>query len=267
MLRTIWTKTLRDQRRSLFWWMLGAAIPVVVYVVVSYPAVRDNPQYDELLSAYPQEMIDMLLAGASSFTTPAGYLQGSLFAMMVPIIFLVFAIGRGANAIAGEEEAKTLDLLLANPVSRTRVVLEKFLALIAATALLAILFWLVLWIGTNMVDMNIAATNLAAATFGVLSLGLLFGTLALAIGAMTGNRGLSIGLTGAIALGAYMLNAIGMNLEALETVRKVSPFYLYIGNTPLENGLSIAHMAALLGATVVLLALGLITFNRRDVAI
>jgi ABC-2 type transport system permease protein len=223
MLRNIMLKTLRDQRRSLFWWGLGVAIPIVVYVVVSYPTVRDNPQYDELLEAYPQEMMDLLLAGADSFTTPSGYLQGALFALIVPLIFLIFAIGRGANAIAGEEEAKTLELLLAHPVSRVRVVLEKFGALSVVTLLLAIIFWLVLWAGATIAEMEISALNLAAATVGVLCLGLLFGTLALAVGAITGNRGLSIGITAAVGLGMYMLNGLGMNIEALEEIRKASP--------------------------------------------
>ncbi len=267
MLRNIWLKTLRDQRRSLFWWITGGAIPIVVYVIVSYPTIRDNPQYDELLQAYPPEMMDLLLAGADSFTSPTGYLQGSLFALIIPIIFLVFAIARGAAAIAGEEERKTLDLLLAHPVSRARVLLEKFGAMVTAILLLGAAFWLMLVIGAGMVEMDIPAGNILAAMIGVINLGLLFGTLALAAGALTGNRGLAVGITGAAALGLYMLNGVGMNIEALEEIRKISPFYLYIGNQPLENGLSLGFTAALLGATVVLLLLGLWGFNRRDIAV
>ena len=267
MLRNILLKTLRDQRRALFWWTIGITVPILIYVVVSYPTIRDNQQYDELLKAYPPEMMNLLLAGADSFTSPAGYLQGALFALIVPLMFMIFAIGRGAHAIAGEEDEKTLELLLAHPVGRGRVVLEKFGALIAATALLGIIFWLMLWAGATAVEMDISASNLAAATIGVLCLGLLFGTLALAIGAITGNRGLSIGIAAAVGLGAYMLNGLGQNIEALEEIRKVSPFYLYIGNLPLQNGLSLGHMAALLGATLVLLFLAIVTFNRRDVSV
>jgi ABC-2 type transport system permease protein len=267
MLRNILLKTLRDQRKSLFWWMIGGVIPIVVYVVISYPTVRDNPQYDELLEAYPQEMMDLLLAGAESFTSPTGYLQGSMFALIIPIIFLVFAIARGAAAIAGEEERKTLDLLLAHPVSRTSVLLQKFGAMLAAILLLGLVFWLMLVVGAGMVDMNIPAGNLAAAMIGVMNLGLLFGTLALAVGAITGNRGLAVGITGAAALGLYMLNGVGMNIEGLEEIRKISPFYLYIGNQPLESGVSLGFTAALLGPTILLLLLGLWRFNRRDIAV
>ena len=38
------------------------------------------------------------------FTTPAGYLRSETFSTLGPILFLVFAIGAGSRAIAGEEE-------------------------------------------------------------------------------------------------------------------------------------------------------------------
>ena len=44
---------------------------------------------------------------------------------MVPLLLMIAAIGAGAGAIAGEEERGTLELLLANPLSRRRLVLEK----------------------------------------------------------------------------------------------------------------------------------------------
>jgi ABC-2 type transport system permease protein len=266
MLRNIMLKTLRDQRRGLAWWGLGIAL-LVAYIMVVYPTIRDNTQYDQLLQAYPEQLKELLLAGTESFTSPSGYLNGALFAMLVPLMFLIFTTGRGANAIAGEEEGKTLDLLLAHPVSRTRVVLEKFLALLVATVILGVIFWLVLWSSAVAVNMDIAASNLAVAMLGAVNLGLLFGALALALGAATGNRSLSLGITATIGVAAYLLNSLGANVEALETVRKLSPFYLYIGAQPLENGLSFGHTAALLGATLVLLLVALAAFNRRDVAV
>jgi ABC-type transport system involved in multi-copper enzyme maturation permease subunit len=60
---------------------------------------------------------------------------------LAPLLFLIFAIGQGSGAIAGEEERGTLDLLLANPRSRVRIVLEKFGALALMTLGLAAMMW------------------------------------------------------------------------------------------------------------------------------
>jgi hypothetical protein len=48
-------------------------------------------------------------------TTPAGYLQGTLFALLGPLLLVMMAVTTGARAIAGDEEAGTLDLVLAQP--------------------------------------------------------------------------------------------------------------------------------------------------------
>lgn len=49
--------------------------------------------------------------------------------MVAPMLIIILGIALGSDAIAGEEERKTMDLLLSNPISRSRIVLEKFLAM------------------------------------------------------------------------------------------------------------------------------------------
>ena len=56
-------------------------------------------------------------------------------------------------------------------------------------------------------------------------------------------------------------------MDALEPYRKVSPFYYYSGADPLSNGLDPGHVAVLVGITMVLLAMGVFAFRRRDLAV
>jgi ABC-2 type transport system permease protein len=39
-----------------------------------------------------------------------------------PLLLIIYSVAAGASAIAGEEDRRTLDLLLASPVSHTRVI-------------------------------------------------------------------------------------------------------------------------------------------------
>jgi ABC-2 type transport system permease protein len=89
------------------------------------------------------------------------------------------------------EEAGTLDLLLAHPVSRTRLVLERFAALAAAVAWLGLVVWAGTLAAARAPDMGIGAGPITAATLGLLGLG--FGTVALAAGALSGRRGQVLG--------------------------------------------------------------------------
>ena len=55
---------------------------------------------------------------------------------MLPILFLVYGIGRGARSVAGEEEAGNLEVLLTTRVSPTSLVLHRAAAL--ATGMLGL---------------------------------------------------------------------------------------------------------------------------------
>lgn len=161
MLPSIAPKSLRDARRGFLWWSLGL-IGFVALIVSVYPTVHSNPSLNKLAQDYPQALKAFIAFGGQvDYTTPAGYLGIELFSLMVPLLLMIAAIGTGAGAIAGEEERGTLELLLANPVSRARVVLEKSAALALEIAALGLVLWLALWIGAIAAGMDISAGRLA----------------------------------------------------------------------------------------------------------
>ena len=87
----------------------------------------EHPRSAADFQGYMENLPDALrtLIG-SDFTTPAGYLRSETFSALGPILMLVFAIGAGSRAIAGEEEGRTLDLLLSTPVRRRHVLVDKW---------------------------------------------------------------------------------------------------------------------------------------------
>src|ERR1700675_2696400 len=126
------TKTLRDQKRPVIGWGTGLAAMAAMYVSF-YPTIRNSAaSLDKYLQSLPDAVKQLL--GDQAFSSPAGYLRSEVFSILGPILFLVFVIGSGARAIAGEEEAGTLDLLLSTPISRRQVVFDKAVALLAASA-------------------------------------------------------------------------------------------------------------------------------------
>ena len=267
MLSNILLKTLRDKRRSMLFWGIGL-VALAIMIMSFLPTITNE---SEAIEAYieilPEELMAAFGGDIADIATPEGFLNAELFFMMTPILFLVFTIGFGAGAIAGEEEQGTLDMLLANPLSRRRVVLEKFGALSIGIMLLAIVYWVGLAVGLAAVDSDINLLNVAAACFSAALLGIAFGTLSLAIGCATGKRNLAMAGTGGLAVVTYFLNALAPVIDFLEPFRGLSPFYYYIGGDPLYNGLNLGHATVLTGLTVVLLFVALITFERRDLAV
>ena len=110
--------------------------------------MHSNPGLKKLTEDYPKALQAFVAFGGQvDYASAAGYLGIELFSLMVPLLFLVAAIGDRGRAIAGEEERGRSRLLLANPVSRTRVVLEKAVALSLEIVGLGLVLWLALWVG------------------------------------------------------------------------------------------------------------------------
>lgn len=266
MLRSVLSKTLWDLRRSFFWWTLGL-IGLVALMAAVFPTIRDNPDMNRLVEQYPEALKAFIaFGGAVDYTSGAGYLGSELFSFMIPLLFMVSAVGNGAGAIAGEEERGTLDLLLSNPVTRARVALEKLGAMVAELAGLGLVLWASLWLSEVVVGLDVSAEHLAAAAANAALLALAFGSIAFMLGAATGHRALAIGIATAGAVAAYLVNALASLVPALRVPQKLSPFYHYAAGDPLRQGLALGHSLVLVAIVAAAAVVGVVAFERRDLA-
>jgi len=264
MLHSVLTKTLYDQRRALLGWVVGLALLVGMYVAI-WPSMSGQPSMDELLQNMPEALRSLFSMSGADMSTPVGYVEVELLAFMGPLLLLLYATGAGAAAVAGEEDRGTLDLLLATPVSRARIVLEKFGATIVGTALLATAMALALLGEGRLADMALPAGNVIAAMAHMTLLALVFGALATAIGAFTGHPGLSRSVPAVAAVLAYVVNGLGPVVSWLAPWQRYSPFYQYAGHDPLRHGFSLPAALVSLATVAALIVAATIGFGRRDV--
>lgn len=206
----------------------------------------------------------MFSAEGSDLSTPAGYLNIELFTFMLPLIVMAITIAIGAAATAGEEERGTLKLLLANPVPRWRIVVEKAAGAAALAAVLCAGVWVSLAAAARLIDVDIALERVAAALASVWLLACAIGAVAMLVGALTGRRTLSIAAALGVAILGFFLNALAPLSDVLEPWRAFSPHYHYIGYDPLRNGLVLEHALILAAISVVVVALAAFAFERRD---
>jgi ABC-2 type transport system permease protein len=266
MLGSVLAKTLREQRRALAWWAVGLVAACVV-TTSFYPSVaKSADQLSELLDSLPEGLRNAFLGGAVDFASPEGYLQGRLFALFVPLLLLIYAIGAGARAIAGEEERLTLDLLLSTPVTRRRVLLDKAAALLIASVGLAVVLWLAIAISGPPFDVIVPVDRLAAAILTAFLLATAFGAIALAVGSGTGHRGLAVGVASGAAATTYLIDVLALSVDGLGWLQRLSPFYYYRSSQPLTSGLQPFDALVLAAIAVVGIVVAVVAFERRDLA-
>lgn len=264
MLRTVFSKTLRDQRKALAWWAAGFAGAILLYSSF-WPSVRDNAeQFNEYLRNLPDFLKNLL--GQIDYTIPEGYLQSELFTFLAPTLLIVYGIGAGARAVAGEEEAGSLDLLLSVPIRRRRVLVDKFAAMLGATFFLTIVMWISVVAFGPLFDLRVGLGGFTAMSLNTFLLGMVFGSLALAVGTSTGRRSVAIGVPSGLAVATFIVNTLGPSVDWLDPFRLLSPFYYYSDGNPILNGLDPVHALVLAGVSAAAFAYALWAFERRDLA-
>jgi ABC-2 type transport system permease protein len=71
---------------------------------------------------------------------------------LIQIIFCIWAVGRAAGAIAGELDRGTMELLLAQPLARSRLILAHFCVDLIVLPILCLSLWAGTWLGVRMVS-------------------------------------------------------------------------------------------------------------------
>ena len=258
-------RSLRDQRRSLLVWA-GALVGIVAIYVAIYPSIKGNSSFNKLIDEMPKAYRALFSVSSSAdFTSPAGYLNTELLSFMGPLLVLIYSIGAGSAAVAGEEYRHTLDLVLANPVSRARVVIEKFAAMAGGVALLMLVLWVSLVAEGAAAGMKVPVANSAAAVLQLGLLGIEFGAVALLAGCATGHLAFSRAVAGFAAAAAYLVNGLAQLAGWLRPIRPASPFYQFLGHDPLRNGVWLNALPAMAVTALILVAAAVATFRVRDV--
>lgn len=262
MLRNPFWKFFHDQRTSLLVWNVALAATTAMYVAF-FPMMK-NQQMTSAINSYPKALRDAL--GLQDLASGPGYLGGTVFGLVIPILVIIFGVMLASRVTATDEEAGTLDLFLSYPVSRTSFYLQRAAAMLCCLLDAAVVIYLVVLVTSKSVGMNISALHLAAACLLLAALAGLFGGIAVAVAGVIGRKSVVAGAAGGLAVIAYLLNSFAPQVHQIAWLSKLSPFHYYSGGEPLVRGLSFAHLGVLVAGILVLLAAGTVAINRRDIA-
>ncbi|GGZ20121.1 ABC transporter permease subunit [Streptomyces poonensis] len=255
--RSAYTKTLFDNRRILAVWALATGLLAMAYAGF-YPQLTADAS-----DSVPEAMRGF---GFDDLTSAAGYLQGAVFGLLVPLLVTFYGAATGARMISADEESGYLDLLLAHPVSRTRLLLHRIAALATGAVLIAaVVLGALLAVRTSAELDSISAAGFTAQAVNLALLALVFGALATGIGAATGKgRATVFGVTAGTGVLAYAFHGFAPQIGA-DWLRHLTPFHYYIGGEPLKNGFQLADAGVLTATSAVLIGLGAWRFDRRDI--
>ena len=260
--RNVFFKTLRDRGRTTLI-VTAAMFATGLYVALLFPEFGANASMGQLIEQLPDWWQD-LIGDAVQFATPEGFFTTQPYSFLGAVIMIAFAISLVQAAIAGEEDANTLDQLIANPVSRSTVYFHMALSIIAALTFPVVAVAMALMIGATVRNYSFSYAGLASQSVSLWLLSLTVAAIALAVGASSGSKGQAIAIAAVVSGIGYLLNLVAPLIDWMEPMQYVSIVYYYIGGSPFIHGLIPWHATVLVILSALSTGAGALAFNRRD---
>ncbi len=257
-LRAVVRRGLLDRRRGTLVWggSLGA---LGAFMAAVYPSIQSS--IENIAKNYPAGLKQAF--GVEAMNTVEGYVHAEMFSLIVPLAIGYFAIRAVAGAIVGAEERGNLDTILALPLSREVLLIGSYVVAATASMVILGLTGVMTFIAGRIAGTHISLGLVIAGSMGVWSLALFFaGVSALASAVLHGSKTVT-GIALAALVAMYALDVAGRLADGLEPLRWVSAFRYY--GAPLRDGIDPASFIGLAAAGVLLLILGAVLIDRRDI--
>jgi ABC-2 type transport system permease protein len=257
-LRSVYARSLGMIAMPTLWWTLGIAGwgGFMIFAVQQM-----ETRLSSLFASSPAVMNLIKNIGGGDASFNAGFLSAMF--VFLPLFLMAFAVTQ-VNGWSADQQDGRLDLVLAAPQPRLWVLLGRFAALASATVLIGVVALLASAWAAAAVGLKLDSGNLAAATLGMIPLGLLTAAIGyLASGWL--RTAADTGLLSFLLLIWFFISFIGPELNLPNATLRLSPFYYY--GTPLLHGLSLTSLLGLLAVTTLALGRGALRFVRKDIAV
>jgi ABC-2 type transport system permease protein len=268
-LGSIYGKTVRDSRRAAL--LVGgvAALFVIAtgapYATSDFGTVEARKVFIASLTALPPA-VRGLLGEPINLDTLGGFVSWRV-GNFLPVMLGLWPVLALSGTLAGEAAKGSLDLLASTPHSRPSIALEKLAGhLTAVVFAMAILALAIFGVGQLFArlpgdEISFSAAVGQAALYGVMMLAA--GGAAFATAPFLGRtRGLGVGLI--VLFASYLIYGYSTLSPIIEALKPLSFFVWTAGHRPIAGVTDWPSVAALAAVDVVLFAIGIFAFSRRD---
>ncbi len=225
-----------------------------------WPSLRGS--FGEMASQLPPAF-DALM-GSQPLTTAVGWANAEMLSMVAPAATIAMGVISAAKATAAEEEDKTLAVMLALPLTRTGYLVARELSMIVSVLIVSAAVLVGLLIGNPLGDLGLGVANIVAASAACALIGILFGSIALALGAWSSQLRFTFAVAAGLAVAAFAASTFLPLSESVQWGAKLSPWYYYTSDVPLAVGANYGHFAVLLALSGVAFGLAVAALRRRD---
>lgn len=266
----IFLRTLKSRRTIVLIYIAVGILFLWMYVGM-FPSFSDKTeQFNQLMKAYPDSFMKAfgIEDSSSIFSNIENFLAMENYSFLWPILAIALSISLGGYSIAGEVEKKTIETLLAQPISRAKLFWGKYLSGLAIIVIFSILTVLaIIPLGKiHNVDYNLSA-NLKILVTGILFSWTVF-SLTSFFSVFSSERSKPYFITVGILVVMYAVKIVASLKENLEKLQYLSFFHYFdaskiLGRNTLDANVIVVFSIIIVVSTV----FAQIIFEQRDITV
>ncbi|MEO8457415.1 MAG: ABC transporter permease subunit [Chloroflexota bacterium] len=262
-MKTLVLDLLSRTRVTLLWWVIGMCA-MGSYVVGVYDSIGSLDDLRKLYDSYPDAI--RKLVGEVDISTLNGWIEIELLSWL-PLILAIYAGIFAASNISRETEQRTIDFVLALPVTRTGFLLSRILVGAINMALICLAVFVLLLVEVPLFGNDPSVGRYAISLANAFLVGAaLFGAYVL-IASVTDDQGRVTGITLGVTLLLYVAKGALEAANAPNVVVWLTPFEHYHAAEAMSGrAVPVLPIIALAAGAVLESAAAVYLFKRRDIA-
>ncbi|MGA9401087.1 ABC transporter permease subunit [Haladaptatus sp.] len=204
--------------------------------------------------------------GGFSLTTMSGFLAIEMYQFFWLLLLGIYVAYIAGNLIAGDVERDRMDILLATPISRSKVLVEKFLSIVPVILVLNVVVGVVVYASVVAIGESVSLADLAVVHLLSIPYLLACGAIGLLLSVLFDRADIAQrGGLGAVFV-LFLLNSVGESAD-MGWLGALSPMHYYDPTAILVSGnYDWAGAGILLVGTAALVLVSRAVFQRRDIA-
>ncbi|ADJ14999.1 ABC transporter permease subunit [Halalkalicoccus jeotgali] len=243
---------------------VGIAVLALVFVAFFPSLDSADVDIDAMLAAYPPAVQEAF--GIATLSTVEGFLAVEIYQFIWLLLLGLYFAYSAAGLIASDVERDRMDLTLSLPVSRSRVLVEKFLSLAVPVLALNAVVAVAVYVGVLAIGQSIDLVDLAMVHLLSIPYLLACGAIGLVLSVLVSRADVAKRIAIALVFVLFLVESVSASTDGFEWLGYASPTHYYDPTAILvEGSYDLVGAAALLVAVVALVALARFRFSRADI--
>lgn len=255
----------RNMKALVIWCVVMSGL-ILLTLSIFPQFAQQQKELTKLLEAYPESIKKVFGMNELNMGELLGFYAVEIY-MMTTLLGSIYSAILASSILAKEENEKTIEFLLSKPVTRSRIVTEKWLAVFVNILIFNGVSTMASIVGFQFAkNPDVPVSTFSLLVVATILLHLTFGAISFLLSALMRKTRNILSISLGIVLAAYFLHVMAGISEDLKFLKYFTPFK-YVDAAPIINDKQLEPLYVFIMGAVVLLsvAMSYVVYKKKDI--